>query len=120
MSENNISLGAEDKYSLIKMSSDKMFTPPLTIGKLSDIFQQIKNEWPLVWDFRRNKEEELYNDIKYAFDEARHNYNNNIVLINKDIKEIDPIIKDTASRIIRMENKPFQYFPLYLEQSRIS
>jgi len=114
MDENKIYIGAEDKHSLINMYSDKLFPSPFTVANLSILFEEIKNEWPLVWDFRKNQSEELFNDIKYAFDEASEHYSNNIVLVNKDIKQIDPLIKDIASKVIPMKNKPFQYFPFDL------
>jgi hypothetical protein len=114
MDEKKILLGSEDKYSLINMYSDKLFPSPFIISNLTSVFEEIKNEWPLLWDFRKNESGELYNDIKYAFEEASYQYEKNIVLVNKNIKQIDPLINDIASKVIPMKDKSFQYFPFDL------
>ena len=71
---NAVNLSAEDTFALVDMkaSDTELFPHPFTFGNLGLAMRQLESHknWRFIWDYRE-VEDQLYNDVKDAFEEAR-------------------------------------------------
>ena len=110
-----IRLSAEDKYSLVDMSSKaQLFPHPFTLGNLGMAMADLTNNWEFLWDFRGS--EKVYNDIRDAYDEARAwQANRQIILASPELfDEVQDSLATETARIVKMRPKSLPTHPFDL------
>lgn len=106
-----IGLAAEDRYALIDMySPERLFPHPFMLGNLARAMADCGQQWDFLWDFRRGGEN-IYEDIKDAFEEADSCLENRTIIASRDNQEfLTPFAQRRKARLLTMREK---YLPVH-------
>ncbi len=101
-----IYLSAEDRYSLIDMSSqEKLFPHPFTLGNFGKAMEDLRAHWEFLWDFRWN-DQIIYNDVRDAYEEAQVGGIKPIILARPEqYAEVRHSVAHEAAQVIKMKPK---------------
>lgn len=116
MADEVIYLSAEDRYSLIDMSSqDRLFPHPFTLGNLGMAMADLGASWEFLWDFRSN-DKSVYNDIRDAYDEAHLWHKAQPILLARpdQFDEVKGSVARQNARVIKMRPKTLPKHPFDL------
>jgi len=107
MSDEVIRLSAEDKFSLIDMSSkERLFPHPFTLGNFGDAMAELADQWEFLWDFRASQSF-IYNDIRDAYEEAVAYQEIQPIILARpdDYQHIKDSIRSNRAHVVKMRSK---------------
>ena len=107
MSGEVIRLSAEDKFSLIDMSSkERLFPHPFTLGNFGMAMAELADQWEFLWDFRASQSF-IYNDIRDAYEEAEAYQENQPIILARpdDYQHIKDSIRSNRAHVVKMRSK---------------